>query len=70
MFYEVRILSPEGNLKKVVSSQELSSAYWDAFNKIQPISLESLNLLREYRKQTDPADYLSAGDTSSLKVKS
>lgn len=62
MFYEVRILSPEGKLKKVVSSQDLSTAYWNTFNKTQPAKLETLNLLREYRKQISSADYYSGVD--------
>lgn len=59
MFYEVRIFNPEGNLKKVVSSQELSKAYWDSFNKTQPSKMESLILLREHKKQTSASDYHS-----------
>ena len=63
MFYEVRILSPKGDLKKVVSTQELSKAHWNAFNKIPSINLKSLILLREYKKQAGPADYHSGSDT-------
>jgi hypothetical protein len=57
MFYEVRIFSPKGNLKKVVSTQELSKTYWDSFNKIQLPNLESLHLLREHKKQISATDY-------------
>lgn len=60
MFYEVRIFNPEGNLKKVVSSQELSKDYWNSFNKTQPSKMESLNLLREYKKQMSASDYYSS----------
>ena len=59
MFYEVRVLSPKGDLKKVVSAQELSKVYWDSFSKTQPSKLESLILLREYKKQIKSADYHS-----------
>lgn len=31
MFYEVRILDSKGNVKKVLSSQNLSSGYWKGF---------------------------------------
>ena len=57
MFYEVRVLSPKGDLKKVISTQELSKAYWDSFNKILLPNLESLNLLREHKKQISATDY-------------
>ncbi len=59
MFYEVRIFNPKGNLKKVVSPRELSKAYWNSFNKTQPAKMESLILLREYKKQINSADYHS-----------
>jgi hypothetical protein len=62
MFHEVRILSPEGDLKKIVPTQELSKAYWDSFNKIQLPNPQSLILLREYKKQTGPADYHAGSD--------
>jgi hypothetical protein len=35
MFYQVKIYTPKGNLKKVVSSQQLSQRHWDAFEKRQ-----------------------------------
>ena len=31
MFYEVRILDRKGNIKKVLSSRELSKHYWEDF---------------------------------------
>ena len=37
MFYQVRIYTPKGNLKKVVSSQQLSQRHWNAFEKSQMI---------------------------------
>lgn len=63
MFYEVRILSPKGDLKKIVSTQELSKTYWDSFNKIPLPNTESLILLREYKKQIGPANYHAGSDT-------
>jgi len=63
MFYEVRIKSPKGDLKKIVSTQELSKAYWDSFNKIQLPNPESLMLLREHKKHINTADYHSGRDT-------
>ena len=62
MFYEVKVLNPKGDLKKVVSTQELSEVYWNTFNKIQPANLESLILLREYKKQINAADYHAGSD--------
>ena len=63
MFYEVRILTPKGDLKKVVSAQELSKAHWNAFNKIQLLNPESSIRLREYKKQINTADYHSGSNT-------
>ncbi|MGP0567172.1 MULTISPECIES: hypothetical protein [unclassified Nitrospina] len=34
MFYEVRVYTPKGILKKVVSQNQLSKRHWTAFNKI------------------------------------
>ena len=31
MFYEVKILNPQGEIKKIISSQELTQAYWKMF---------------------------------------
>ena len=62
MFHEVRIYNEKGNLKKVVSSRELSEAYWNAFNEMHPSKLESLILLREYKKQISSADHNAPSD--------
>jgi hypothetical protein len=62
MFYEVRILNSKGDLKKVVSTQELSKAHWNAFNKIPLPNVKSLILLRKYKKQTGLADYHAGSD--------
>lgn len=40
MFYEVRIMNPDGTLKKVVSSKDLKTTHWDNFKKAE----ESLSL--------------------------
>lgn len=32
MFHEVKILDPNGNLKKVLSGKELSKRYWGEFH--------------------------------------
>jgi hypothetical protein len=63
MFYEVRILTPKGDLKKVVSTQELSKAHWQAFNGTKLSNLESLILLREYKKQIKSAEHYADGNT-------
>lgn len=31
MFHDVKILNPQGKIKKVISKQELSARYWDEF---------------------------------------
>ncbi len=33
MFYEVRILDKNGNVKKILSSKELSNHYWKVFQE-------------------------------------
>jgi len=63
MFYEVRIKSPNGDLKKIITNKELSKAYWDSFNNIQLPNAESMILLREYKKRINTADYHSGRDT-------
>ena len=34
MLHEVRILSPEGKMKKLISSQELRQNHWKKFNNM------------------------------------
>ncbi len=31
MFYDVKIMSPKGEVKRIVSSQEISQSYWKTF---------------------------------------
>jgi hypothetical protein len=31
MFYDVKILSPQGKIRKIISAEELSSRYWQSF---------------------------------------
>jgi hypothetical protein len=31
MFYDVKILNSQGELKKIVSAEELSNRYWNSF---------------------------------------
>lgn len=57
MIYEVRVFTPKGDLKKIVSSTELSIAHWESFNRIHLPSLDSMKLLREYKKQSQAAAY-------------
>jgi hypothetical protein len=35
MFYEVRVLNAQKNLKKIISSRELSRKYWNEFEENQ-----------------------------------
>ena len=62
MFYEVRIYNTKGTLKKVISRQELSKAHWQAFNGTKLSNLESLILLRKYKKQIKSTEYHANGD--------
>ena len=62
MFYEVRILNAKGKLKKVISTPELSKTHWESFNKLRLPNLESLSLLREYKKQISMTDYHSSAE--------
>ncbi len=31
MFYDVKIMNPQGKVKRIVSSQEVSKSYWNSF---------------------------------------
>lgn len=56
MFYQVRIYTPKGNLKKVVSREQLSKRHWDAFDKGQAIRNKLKSLiprLEAERKQVN-----------------
>ncbi len=64
MFHEVRIYTPRGDLKKVISTQELSEAHWNTFNKIPLPDIKALILLREHKKQTIEADYHAGSNTN------
>ncbi len=35
MFYNVRILGPDGKLKKIIKSRELSVRHWRNFDKME-----------------------------------
>ena len=35
MFYDVKILNPQGEVKKIISGQELSTKYWKAFYTLE-----------------------------------
>ena len=35
MFYDVKILNPQGEIKKVVTGQELAQIHWKKFNAIE-----------------------------------
>ncbi len=45
MFYEVRVYTPNRNLKKVVSSEQLSKRHWEAFKKGQEIRKQLKDLI-------------------------
>ena len=31
MFYDVKIMNPRGEVKRIISSQEISKSYWNSF---------------------------------------
>ncbi len=35
MFYDVRILDPDGKIKKILHSRELSKKHWENFRKME-----------------------------------
>ena len=47
MFYDVRVLNPDGTMKKVITSSELQLTHWDKFRK----SEESLSLQTSERRK-------------------
>jgi len=47
MFYDVKVLSPDGTMKKVITSQELQTKHWDNFRKAE----ESLSLQTSERRK-------------------
>lgn len=47
MFYDVRVLNPDGTMKKVITSNELKTTHWDNFRK----SEESLSLQTSDRRK-------------------
>jgi hypothetical protein len=48
MIYEVKVLSPKGKVKKIISRKELAAIYW---NKFQNCSRE-ITLANSRRKRT------------------
>ena len=49
MFYEVRIYTPKGNLKKMVSREQLSKRHWHAFERNQIIRNKLKSLLPQLK---------------------
>jgi len=47
MFYDVRVLNPDGTMKKVITSNELKVTHWDKFRKAE----ESLSLQTSERRK-------------------
>ncbi|GJL78205.1 MAG: hypothetical protein NPINA01_11940 [Nitrospinaceae bacterium] len=47
MFYEVKVLNPDGTMKKVVSSDDLKKTHWDNFRKAE----ESMSLQTSDRRK-------------------
>ena len=52
MFYEVRIYTPKGNIKKVISAEQLSKRHWDAFEKGQMIRNKLKSLIPRLEAET------------------
>jgi len=49
MFYEVRIYRPKGNIKKVISREQLSKRHWHAFERGQIIRNRLKSLLPQLK---------------------
>lgn len=47
MFYDVRVLNPDGTMKKVITSSELQLTHWNNFRKAE----ESLSLQTSERRK-------------------
>ena len=47
MFYEVKVLNPDGSMKNLISSNDLQKTHWDNFRK----SEESLSLQTSERRK-------------------
>lgn len=47
MFYEVKVLNPDGTMKNVVSSDTLQKTHWDNFRKAE----ESMSLQTSDRRR-------------------
>ncbi len=47
MFYDVKVLNPDGTMKKVISSNELKLNHWEKFR----LSEESLSLQTSERRK-------------------
>jgi len=52
MFHEVRIYTPKGNLKKVISQEQLSKRHWNAFGKGQIIRHKLKSLIARLEAET------------------
>ena len=49
MLYEVKVYTPKGNLKKVVSREQLSKRHWQAFDTGQIIRNKLKSLLSQLK---------------------
>jgi len=47
MFYDVKVLNPDGTMKNIISSKQLQTAHWENFRK----SEESLSLQTSERRK-------------------
>jgi len=47
MFYDVKVLNPDGTMKKVITSTELQTNHWEKFRKAE----ESLSLQTSERRK-------------------
>jgi len=67
MFHEVRVLSPKGEVKEVIPSDNLSDAYWQNFeqaeNKISLTSTGRGKVPRWVKEKLD-MEYAEAYDTT------
>ncbi|MCH8311452.1 MAG: hypothetical protein IID17_00530 [Nitrospinae bacterium] len=50
MFYDVKVLNPDGTMKKVITSNELKLTHWENFRKAE----ENLSLQTAERRKVPP----------------
>ena len=67
MFYDVKILNPQGKIIKIISGQELGKRYWKAFfiaEAKKPLNSSSNQRVPNWVKKRLDMEYAHFGDKS------